>query len=94
MRTILLLVSVLACSLQSAEAMDPKGFPQNGNPVLRISQTVDPCHKRCAPLLQQDSRSESKRTYLNCRALCAGKGTVLCPDGSRIKIRPGVPPKC
>ena len=48
------------------------------------SQTVDRCHKQCAPLLNLDSRSEAKRTYSNCRALCAGKGSVTCPNGSRV----------
>lgn len=47
------------------------------------TQTVAPCHKRCAPLLSLDSRSEARRTYHNCRALCDRKGTVICPDGSR-----------
>lgn len=94
MRKILLLVALLAGGLQSAEAMDPRAIPQSRNPLLPVSQTVDPCHKQCAPLLQLDSRSEAKRTYDNCRAMCAGKGTVLCPDGSRIKLRPGIVPKC
>jgi hypothetical protein len=58
----------------------------NGS-MTPVSQTVDPCHKRCAPLLKIDSRSEASRVYRNCRALCAGKGTVTCPDGSQKSVK-------
>ena len=94
MRKFLLLVAVFGCGLQPAGATDPRPVPPGRLPVLPISQTVDPCHKQCAPLLQLDSRSEAKRTYNNCRAMCAGTGTVICPDGSRIRVRPGASMKC
>jgi hypothetical protein len=54
--------------------------------LTQVSQTVDRCHKQCAPLLNLDSRSEAKRTYANCRALCAGNGSVTCPDGSKQSV--------
>ena len=55
------------------------------------SQTVDRCHKQCAPLLKLDSRSEASRTYRNCRALCDRKGTVTCPNG---KVQSWKNPRC
>jgi hypothetical protein len=67
----------------------PAASQGNGGiaPLLTpVSQTVDRCHKQCAPLLKLDSRSEAKRTYGNCRSLCAGSGMVTCPDGSRVPV--------
>ena len=94
MRKILPLVALFAFGLQSAEAMAPGAVTRYDDLLLPISQTVDPCHKQCAPLLSLDSKSESKRTYHNCRVLCAGEGEVICPDGSRKSLRNGIAPKC
>jgi len=93
-RKILPFVALLALGLQSAEAMAPGTPPRIEDGFLPISQTVDPCHKQCAPLLSLDSKSESKRTYHNCRVLCAGEGEIICPDGSQKRLRNGIAPKC
>jgi len=84
-----LVLSLMAGSAASgAEAMDGAG---NAPLFTPVTQTIDPCHKQCAPLLNLDSRSEAQRTYHNCRALCDRKGEVICPDGSRKSSRT---PRC
>jgi hypothetical protein len=84
------LAAGLAFTLMAASAaasVKPIQSVPHGTLLTVVSQTVDPCHKQCAPLLKLDSRSEAKRTYGNCRALCAGKGTVTCPDGSKQSVK-------
>ena len=48
--------------------------------------TVDPCYKRCAPLLSSVTpRQEARRVYKNCFAYCNHKGLIECPGGVFVK---------
>ncbi len=47
---------------------------------------VDPCYKRCSPLLANVTpRKEAVRVYKNCFAYCNHKGLVSCTNGVFVK---------
>jgi len=57
-----------------------------GSTTIDTGYTVDPCYKRCVPLLSNVSpKSEAKRVYDNCSAYCKHKGLIQCPDGALVK---------
>lgn len=48
---------------------------------------VSPCYKQCSPLLSAVSpKTEAKRVYRNCMALCSGKGWIECPHEVFVKV--------
>jgi len=53
-----------------------------GRTTIDSGYAVDPCYKRCAPLLSSVSpRQEAKRVFDNCFAYCSHKGLISCPGG-------------
>ena len=48
--------------------------------------SVDPCYKRCGPLLSSVTpHKEAVRAYKNCFAACNGKGLISCTNGVFVK---------
>lgn len=79
--TALLAVGAVAIDAAHIAGAAPPQIATEAPAFQLVRQTIDPCHKRCAPLLQQDSKSESKRTYGNCRALCDTQAKPTCAQG-------------
>lgn len=81
-------VLIIVGSASAYAACPPGSVPgvSNGQAVCFRAT----CQDQCAPLLEAvHPKSEAKRVYNNCVALCANKPglSLTCPDGSRVSVK-------
>jgi hypothetical protein len=63
----------------------PVGFA--GGATIDNGYTVDPCYKKCAPLLASVTpKAEAQRVYRNCFAYCSHKGSIQCPSVGSVDV--------
>ena len=58
-----------------------------GGATIDNGYTVDPCYKKCAPLLASvKPKAEAQRVYRNCFAYCRHKGAIQCPSAGAVDV--------
>ena len=86
--TLAVAVLIIVGSASAYAACPPGSIPFTRNGEQFCGRPT--CQDQCAPLLEAvHPKSEAKRVYNNCVALCANKPglSLTCPDGSRVSVK-------